>query len=298
MRFNRRMALNRPAHNSAMPELPEVEVTRASLADRLQGAEVQAVRLGKPLRWPLGVPPAQLVGRRAGTLQRRGKYLWLPLAGPVAADDAAPEGGLLMHLGMSGSLNLAAQAGDPGAHDHFDLHTSRGLLRLTDPRRFGAVVWSDALQAGPAAKLLARLGAEPFDASFTPVQLHAALQARRTPVKAALLAGDIVVGAGNIYVSEALHRAGIDPRTRSNSLSRPRCERLLAALRLTLARAIDLGGSTLRDFKDAHGMAGAFQDEALVYGREGQTCARCGGTIRRIVQGQRSTYFCGGCQRR
>ncbi len=281
-----------------MPELPEVEVTRASLADRLQGAQVQGVRLGKPLRWPLGVATERLLGRRAGVLQRRGKYLWLPLAGPLPADDSAPGGGLLMHLGMSGSLNLAEQAGAAGAHDHFDLHTSRGLLRLTDPRRFGAVVWSDALQAGPAAKLLARLGAEPFDADFTPLRLHAALQARRTPIKAALLAGDIVVGAGNIYVSEALHRAGIDPRTRSNALSRPRCERLLAALRLTLARAITLGGSTLRDFKDAHGMAGAFQDEALVYGREGQTCARCGGTIRRIVQGQRSTYFCGGCQRR
>lgn len=281
-----------------MPELPEVEVTRASLADRLQGAEVRGVRLGKPLRWPLGVPTDQLLGRRAGLLQRRGKYLWLPLAHAAGSGAPVPDGGLLMHLGMSGSLNLADQPGAAGVHDHFDLHTSRGLLRLTDPRRFGAVVWSDGLQADPAAKLLARLGAEPFDAGFTPLQFHAALQARRTPIKAALLAGDIVVGAGNIYVSEALHRAGIDPRARSNSLSRPRCERLLSALRLTLARAIDLGGSTLRDFKDAHGMAGAFQDEALVYGREGQACGRCGGTVRRIVQGQRSTYFCAGCQRR
>lgn len=276
-----------------MPELPEVEVTRASLADRLDGAQVQAARLGKPLRWPLGVAPDHLVGHRAGQLQRRGKYLWLPLQ---AASGAA--GGLLMHLGMSGSLSLADAPGPAGVHDHFELQTSRGMLRLTDPRRFGAVVWSEALQAQPAAGLLARLGAEPFDPGFTAAHLHAALQARRTPIKAAILAGDIIVGAGNIYVSEALHRAGIDPRMRSNALSRPRCERLLAALRLTLARAIELGGSTLRDFKDAHGMAGAFQDEALVYGRAGQTCARCGGTIRRIVQGQRATYFCGGCQRR
>lgn len=281
-----------------MPELPEVEVTRASLADRLLGAEVRGVRLGKPLRWPLGVAPESLHGRRAGALLRRGKYLWLPLAGAVPAADPTPEGGLLLHLGMSGSLNLADMPGALGVHDHFELHTSRGVLRLTDPRRFGAVVWSDALRADPAAKLLARLGAEPFDAALTPPRLHAALQARRTPIKAALLAGDIVVGAGNIYVSEALHRAGIDPRMRSNALSRPRCERLLDALRLTLARAITLGGSTLRDFKDAHGMAGAFQDEALVYGREGLACARCGGSIRRIVQAQRSTYFCGGCQRR
>lgn len=276
-----------------MPELPEVEVTRRSLDGPLQGAEVLSLQMGKPLRWPLGQAPSHFAGLRLGPITRRGKYLWLPLEGRAGA------GGLLVHLGMSGSLALhRGEVPEPGPHDHFELVTRHGTLRLTDPRRFGAVVWSPALRADPAAKLLARLGAEPFDPAFTPLQLHAALQGRRTPIKAALLAGDIVVGAGNIYVSEALHRAGIDPRTRCGSLSRPRCERLLAALRLTLARAIDLGGSTLRDFKDAHGMAGAFQDEALVYGRAGQTCARCGGTIRRIVQGQRATYFCGGCQRR
>jgi formamidopyrimidine-DNA glycosylase len=232
-----------------------------------------------------------------GLLQRRGKYLWLPLPG-ATPDTAAPDGGLLLHLGMSGSLQLADAPGAPGAHDHFDLVTSRGVLRLTDPRRFGAVVWSPALALDPAAKLLARLGAEPFDPDFTPARLHAALQGRRTSIKTALLAGDIVVGAGNIYASEALHRAAIDPRTRCDRLSRPRCEKLLAALRLTLARAIALGGSTLRDFRDAHGMPGAFQHEAGVYGREGLACGRCGGTVRRILQGQRATYFCAGCQRR
>jgi formamidopyrimidine-DNA glycosylase len=305
-----------------MPELPEVEVTRASLADRLIGARVQAARLGKPLRWPLGVPPESLVGRPVGWLQRRGKYLWMPLgevgevgavpalgamaelaaAAPVIGDDAVaaspPHGGLLLHLGMSGSLNLADNPGPAGVHDHFELVTSRGVLRLTDPRRFGAVVWSAGLQVDPAARLLSRLGAEPFDTTMTPLRFHAALHGRRTSLKAALLAGDIVVGAGNIYVSEALHRAGIDPRTRCDQLSRPRAERLLAALRLTLARAIELGGSTLRDFRDAHGMSGAFQNEALVYGREGLACARCGGTVRRIVQAQRATYYCAGCQRR
>ena len=288
-----------------MPELPEVEVTRASLADRLAGARIEAVRCGKPLRWPLGVAPQALVGRRAGTLQRRGKYLWLPLladaaadAVPGSADAADPPGGLLLHLGMSGSLRLSDAPGPAGAHDHFELATSRGTLRLTDPRRFGAVVWSPALDRDPAARLLARLGTEPFDPALTPQAFHAALHARRTNVKAALLAGDIVVGAGNIYVSEALHRAGIDPRARCDRLSRPRCARLLAELQATLARAIALGGSTLRDFRDAHGMSGAFQDQALVYGREGQRCARCGGTVRRIVQAQRSTYFCPGCQRR
>ena len=284
-----------------MPELPEVEVTRASLVDRLAGARVLSARLGKPLRWPLGVSPESLVGRPVGLLQRRGKYLWMPLgavseaatAGAAATGSAtidpatAGSGGLLLHLGMSGSLNLADEPGPAGVHDHFELVTSRGVLRLTDPRRFGAVVWSAGLRADPAAKLLSRLGAEPFDAAMTPLRFHAAL-----------LAGDIVVGAGNIYVSEALHRAAIDPRTRCDRLSRPRAERLLVALRLTLARAIELGGSTLRDFRDAHGLSGAFQNEALVYGREGLACARCGGTVRRIVQAQRATYFCAGCQRR
>jgi formamidopyrimidine-DNA glycosylase len=278
-----------------MPELPEVEVTRASLAGRLSGAVVNSARLGKPLRWPLGVAPGSLAGRSVGQLQRRGKYLWMPLGAAPGGGDA---GGLLLHLGMSGSLSLAEAPAGAGPHDHFELATSRGVLRLTDPRRFGAVVWSPGLHADPAARLLSKLGAEPFDEALTPLRLHAALHGRRTTIKAALLAGDIVVGAGNIYVSEALHRAGIDPRLRCDALSRPRCERLLAALRLTLARAIELGGSTLRDFRDAHGASGAFQDEALVYGREGLACARCGGTVRRIVQGQRSTYFCGGCQRR
>ena len=279
-----------------MPELPEVEVTRASLADRMAGAQVQALRLGKPLRWPLGCDPATVIGRQVGSLQRRGKYLWMPLA--PAPGQGQPEGGLLMHLGMSGSLCLHTQAGAPGPHDHFDLTTSRGVLRLTDPRRFGAVVWSEALHSGPAAQLLSRLGLEPFDPALTPLRMHQALQSRKVALKTALLAGDIVVGAGNIYASEALHRAAIDPRLRSDKLSKPRTAQLLAALRLTLARAIELGGSTLRDFRDAHGLSGAFQNEALVYGREGQDCARCGGIIRRIVQGQRATYFCGGCQRR
>ncbi len=271
-----------------MPELPEVEVTRRSFEGRIRGAVVTGARLGKPLRWPLGCDPASLAGQTVGDTHRRGKYLWLALE----------RGGLLLHLGMSGSLQLSDAPGPAGPHDHFDLATSRGLLRLTDPRRFGAVVWSAAIDQAPAAPLLARLGLEPFDPALTTQHLHSALHGRRTSIKTALLAGDIVVGAGNIYASEALHRAEIDPRTRCDRLSKPRCERLLAALRQTLARAIALGGSTLRDFRDAHGMSGAFQNEALVYDREGQTCARCGGTVRRIVQGQRATYFCGGCQRR
>ncbi len=274
-----------------MPELPEVEVTRASLAQRLMGVTVRQVRLGKPLRWPLGCATSDLLGLRAGEMTRRGKYLWLPLSGPER------RGGLLMHLGMSGSLNLAQAPPAAGAHDHFELVSDAGTLRLTDPRRFGAVVWSAALDLDPARRMLARLGWEPFDPGLTPAVLRGALQSRAIPIKTALLSGAIIVGAGNIYASEALFRAGIDPRSPSRSIGLVRCERLLEALRYTLGRAIDLGGSTLRDFRDAHGASGEFQNEALVYGREGQACTRCGGTVRRIVQAQRSSFFCAGCQR-
>ena len=273
-----------------MPELPEVEVTRLSFADRIEGATVTGVRLGKPLRWPLGIAPEALVARTVGAVSRRGKYLWLAL----------DRGGLLMHLGMSGSLSFGALADGavPGPHDHFDLVTGRGTLRLTDPRRFGAVVWSPGIDSDPAAKLLGGLGLEPFDAAFTGAHLHAALKGRRVAVKTALLAGDIVVGAGNIYACEALFEARIDPRLRADRLSRPRCALLADAVRSTLARALESGGSTLRNFRDAHGLAGAFQLQARVYGRAGQPCVRGDGTVRRIVQGQRATFFCPGCQRR
>ncbi|MFG6468530.1 bifunctional DNA-formamidopyrimidine glycosylase/DNA-(apurinic or apyrimidinic site) lyase [Roseateles sp. BYS87W] len=272
-----------------MPELPEVEVTRRSFAGAIHGARVTGLRLGKPLRWPLGADPETLLNRVVGEVQRRGKYLWLPL------QDA---GGLLMHLGMSGSLAFLADTPAAGPHDHFDLHTDRGLLRLTDPRRFGAVVWSAGLDAAPASTLLAGLGLEPFDPRFDGEHLHAALSGRRVSIKQALLAGDIVVGAGNIYACEALFRAGIDPRLPAGKLSRPRAQRLATAVREVLGQALAAGGTTLRDFRDAHGVAGSFQMQAQVYGREGEPCRHCGAAIRRLVQGQRSTFFCPTCQKR
>jgi formamidopyrimidine-DNA glycosylase len=159
-------------------------------------------------------------------------------------------------------------------------------------------VWSPSADSGAAAKLLGRLGIEPFDAAFDGAHLHAALKRRRVAVKAALLGGEIVVGAGNIYACEALFEAGIDPRTRSDRISRPRADRLAVAIRSTLARAVELGGSTLRNYRDAYGAAGAFQAKARVYGRAGAECVRCGATVRRIVQGGRATFFCPGCQKR
>jgi formamidopyrimidine-DNA glycosylase len=281
-----------------MPELPEVEVTRRGIAGPLRGARVQVVRLGKPLRWPLGCAPDSLLDTRVGDISRRGKYLWLPLwrEGPARRADAE---GLLLHLGMSGSLHLHCGPATPaGPHDHFDLQTDQGTLRLNDPRRFGAVVWSPSIALPPAATLLQRLGPEPFDAALTPLAFHAALHSRRSPIKSVLLAGEAVVGAGNIYACEALHQAAIHPALRADRISRPRAERLLAALRHTLARALEAGGSTLRDFSDAHGVSGLYQTQAAVYDREGQACPRCAQPVRRIVQAQRSTYFCAGCQRR
>ena len=272
-----------------MPELPEVEVTRRSFGERIRGARVMAVHIGKPLRWPLGVEAEALVGQTVGEVTRRGKYLWLPL----------DRGGLLMHLGMSGSLKFGkGERAEPGPHDHFDLVTDRGTLRLTDPRRFGAIVWSAGLDALPASKLLGTLGLEPFDAAFDGAHLHAALKRRRVAVKVALLGGEIVVGAGNIYACEALFEAAIDPRARSNRISRPRADRLALAVRATLANAVELGGSTLRNYRDSYGEAGAFQLQAKVYGRAGQPCVRCDGTVRRIVQAGRATFFCPGCQKR
>jgi len=285
--------------NPPVPELPEVEATRLSFARQILGARVRAVRVGQVLRWPLGIEPARLLGLQVGEVTRRGKYLWMPL---LHADARPPpssaSGGLLLHLGMSGALRFAASLDAPGRHDHFDLVTDRGMLRLTDPRRFGAVVWSAGPDVDPAGKLLANLGVEPFSAAFTAEALHQGLRGRRVSIKQALLAGNVVVGVGNIYCSEALFQAGIDPRMQAGRVSLPRCERLVAAIRDTLERALAAGGSTLRNFSNAEGMGGQFQEHARVYGREGLACTTCGTLIRRVVQGQRATYFCSHCQRR
>jgi formamidopyrimidine-DNA glycosylase len=275
-----------------MPELPEVETTRATLAQRVAGARIVDARLGKPLRWPFNIDAASLRGQRIGGVRRRGKYLWFEL------HDDHDGSGLLVHLGMSGSLAWVDAAARPERHDHFDLVTERGTLRLTDPRRFGAVLWSRSLDDEPAAALLASLGPEPFDDTLDATSFHAALHRHRSAVKAVLLSGKAVVGAGNIYACEALFTAGIDPRTRADRISRPRAAKLLDAVRSVLARAIDAGGTTLRDYRNADGNAGRFQNEAKVYGREGLPCTVCAVRIRRLVTGQRATYFCPRCQRR
>jgi formamidopyrimidine-DNA glycosylase len=271
-----------------MPELPEVEVTRRGFAERIAGARIEAVRVGKPLRWALAVEPQALAGRTVRAVRRRGKYLLLDL----------DRGLLLMHLGMSGSLRFDAALPAPGAHDHFDLVTSRGTLRLNDPRRFGAVVYAEDEQAPAARKLLGGLGMEPLGEAFDFDAFHAGLRRRRAPIKQVLLAGDVVVGVGNIYASEALFLAAIRPTLPAALISRPRALRLHAAVREILARAVERGGSTLRDFSHVDGGSGHFQLEATVYGRQGQPCRVCATPVRSIRQGQRASYFCPVCQKR
>ena len=270
-----------------MPELPEVEVTRLSFQQAIAEARIVAVALGKPLRWPLNIDPAALVGLHITALQRRGKYLLLDLQ----------DGLLLIHLGMSGSLRFASGLPQRGPHDHFDMETDRGTLRLHDPRRFGAVVWAASEEHPHARKLLAGLGVEPLGEDFDFAAFHAGLRASRMPIKQLLLAGRLVVGGGNIYTSEVLFLAGIRPTTRASSIGPQRARRLHGAIREVLAQAGQLGGSPLRDFSSADGSAGHFQLQAHVYGREGQPCRLCATPVRMLRQGQRSSYFCPRCQR-
>lgn len=271
-----------------MPELPEVEVTRRSFAERIAGARVLAARVGKPLRWALGCDPQALVGRTVRCVRRRGKYLLVDL----------DEGVLLVHLGMSGSLRFDREVPPPALHDHFDLVTTHGVLRLNDPRRFGAVVFCAGEASPEARKLLGGLGVEPLTEDFDLDAFHAALRKRKAAIKQVLLAGDVVVGVGNIYASEALFLAGIRPTVPAASISRPRAARLQQAIRDVLARAVEKGGSTLRDFSNAWGESGYFQLEAMVYDRAGQPCRVCGTAVKMLRQGQRTTYFCPHCQKR
>lgn len=270
-----------------MPELPEVEVTRLSFASRIAGATVERIAMGKPLRWPLGCEPTSLEGRQVLSVRRRGKYLLLDLS----------EGLLLMHLGMSGSVVFAGGLPPAGKHDHFDLQTSQGLLRLHDPRRFGAVVYAPCEADPIAQRLLGRLGVEPLGDAFPVAEFHAALKLRKTPIKQVLLGGEIVVGVGNIYASEALFLAGIRPTLKAFKISKPRAALLHTAIRQVLTEAVAKGGSSLRDFSNAQGEQGHFQLNAMVYDRAGLPCRRCASPIRRLVQGQRSTFYCPQCQK-
>ena len=270
-----------------MPELPEVEVTRLSFASRITGARINTAQMGKPLRWPLGCSSQTLHGQQVLGVRRRGKYLLIDLSAGL----------LLLHLGMSGSISFGHDLPAPGKHDHFELVTSQGTLRLHDPRRFGAVVYALDESDAVAHKLLGRLGVEPLSGAFDVARFQAALKLKKSAIKQVLLAGEIVVGVGNIYASEALFMAGIRPTTRASRISKPRSALLHGAIRQVLAQAVAKGGSTLKDFSNADGQTGYFQLEAMVYDRAGLPCKVCSGPIKGIRQGQRSTFFCMACQK-
>ena len=276
-----------------MPELPEVEVTRLSFADRIAGARVLDFWLGKPLRWPLGCDADTLLGATVQQVRRRGKYLLLDLC--TASGENA--GLLLLHLGMSGSLEFSSNLPTAGKHDHFEMRTTRGSLRLHDPRRFGAVVFAPSEASAAAQKLLGKLGVEPFSEDFSVSGFHEGLKLRSTAIKQVLLGGELVVGVGNIYASEALFLAGIRPTVPANRLSLPRVRKLHEAVVGVLRAAVLQGGSTLRDFSSAEGKTGYFQLQAKVYGRAGEPCRVCQTPIKMIKQGQRSTFFCASCQK-
>lgn len=271
-----------------MPELPEVETTLRGLAPHLTGQRIAdvVVRNGQ-LRWP--VPPqlpAILRGQTIHALKRRAKYLLLE----------CDSGTLILHLGMSGSLRVLPANTPPEKHDHFDLVLGNGkLMRLRDPRRFGAVLW----HVGDVAQhpLLAGLGPEPLLDEFDADYLFRATRKRSAAIKLVLMDSRVVVGVGNIYANEALFRSGIRPQLAAGKLSLPRCARLVDAIRETLSASITQGGSTLRDFVQSDGKPGYFQQSYMVYGRTGEPCRRCGTAIRQIVQGQRSTFYCPSCQK-
>ena len=278
-----------------MPELPEVEVTRLGIQPHLEGRKVSAVQvIDGRLRWPVPSNLTKILpGQKVNSIKRRGKYLLLEME----------TGYLLLHLGMTGTLRVLPSSEPLKIHDRVTFEFGKLSLRLHDPRKFGAVLWHPKSK-GPVENypLLLKLGVEPFSPEFSgelgAEALYQHSRGRSVAVKQFLLAGQAVVGVGNIYCSESLFEAGIHPAKAAGKLTRPQCSRLAAAVRLILKRAIDAGGSTLKDFVNSEGDPGHFMVQTKVYDRKDQPCKVCKTPIKQIVQGQRSTYFCAQCQKR
>jgi formamidopyrimidine-DNA glycosylase len=271
-----------------MPELPEVETTLRGIAPHLNGQTVADVIIrNAKLRWPIPKDlPKLLHGQVIRGLQRRAKYLLIYF----------DHGTLILHLGMSGSLRILTTPISPDKHDHFDLVLTNGvIMRLRDPRRFGAVLWhAGELSAHP---LLSKLGPEPLLDGFNGDYLYRATRKRSAAIKLVIMDSHIVVGVGNIYANEALFRAGIKPQLSAGKISRLRCDQLVNEIRSTLGESIALGGSSLRDYVDSDGKQGYFQQHYWVYGRAKEACTKCGTSIRQIKQGQRSSFYCPSCQK-
>ncbi|HQN66018.1 MAG TPA: bifunctional DNA-formamidopyrimidine glycosylase/DNA-(apurinic or apyrimidinic site) lyase [Methylophilus sp.] len=270
-----------------MPELPEVEITRRGLIP-LVGQTVKEVLIRNAnMRWPIPAHlPVTLAHQQIKSLERRAKYILVKF-------DA---GTLLLHLGMSGRICLLDRNYPPEKHDHFDILFDSGhLMRLRDPRRFGAVLWT--ANSPESHMLISNLGPEPLSDSFDANYLHMQLASRDAAIKVAIMDSHLVVGVGNIYASESLFRAKIHPQMPAKDLSETACQRLVNAIKQTLQDALAAGGSSLRDFFGADGNPGYFQQDYFVYGRAGQPCKVCGQQIRNIRLGQRSTFYCDQCQK-
>ncbi|MBX2808773.1 MAG: bifunctional DNA-formamidopyrimidine glycosylase/DNA-(apurinic or apyrimidinic site) lyase [Cellvibrionaceae bacterium] len=270
-----------------MPELPEVETTRRGISPHIEGKRVRSVTVRQTqLRWPIADDLAQqLHNRKLQAIQRRGKYLLFKFT----------HGWLLIHLGMSGSLRITQTDSPPKKHDHVDISFSAGLcLRFHDPRRFGAILWSQ--EPPEQHRLIAHLGPEPLSASFTEDHLFTASRKRNKTVKALIMDSRIVVGVGNIYANEALFAAGIRPTRPAARLTRKNCARLTYEIRRILQGAITQGGTTLRDFVGGDGKPGYFAQRLKVYGRAGKSCEVCGNTLKEIRQAQRTSVYCCHCQ--
>ena len=271
-----------------MPELPEVESTRRELARDMAGAAIAEVAVrDHRLRWPVPAElPSKIIGRPIRDIGRRAKYLLIGVG----------NGTVLVHLGMSGSLRLLGTRSPPQAHDHIDVVLDDGrCVRYHDPRRFGCWLWTET---DPAShRLLAHLGPEPLEPEFDGAWLHGRLRGRSASIKNLLMDARIVAGVGNIYASEALFIAGIDPRRAGGRISRPRVDRLVCAIRNVLTVAIESGGTTLRDYARTDGAIGEFIHRLNVYGRNGEPCPRCAAPVVSTVLGQRTTWFCRRCQR-
>ncbi len=268
-----------------MPELPEVEVTRRGLAPRISGRRISGVVVREPrMRWPIPRGLQRLAGRTVRGVKRRGKYLLVDCG----------SGHLLLHLGMSGSIRVFPAGTPAGKHDHFDLLLGDRLMRLRDPRRFGAVLWTTQPEKHP---LLAHLGIEPLSRDLDGARLFALSRGARVSIKQFLMDGRRIVGVGNIYASESLFRAGISPLRAAGRVSAAQCAALSREIKQTLREAIRAGGSTLRDFVRSTGEAGYFQQTYFVYDRAGKPCRRCNAQVKRVVQGQRATFYCSRCQK-
>ena len=269
-----------------MPELPEVEITRRGIEPHLEGRTITSVEVREPrLRWRIPAEVGALAGAKILSVKRRAKYILVDCG----------RGHLILHLGMSGSLRIVQRATPIQKHDHFDLVVGSKILRLRDPRRFGAVLWT--ADAPETHLLLANLGVEPLSTQFNAGMLHKLSRGHRVAIKLFLMDAKKVVGVGNIYANEALFRAGINPRTKAGRLSAERCARLVEEVKDTLKAAIRAGGSSLRDFVHSDGSSGYAQQDYFVYGRTGEPCRKCGTPIRRVVMGQRASFYCPSCQK-